>query len=82
MTATSVRPVDAVLTPAERTERGRASREVAPRSALGEFTAAPSRPDPLAVLAEQDRTRVPELLPIRYGRMVASPFSSSAGRRR
>ena len=66
-------------TPAERTERGRAARAAVPRSVFGEFAPAAERPDPIELLGRQDISRVPELLPIRYGRMAATPFSFFRG---
>jgi uncharacterized protein (DUF2252 family) len=63
----------------QRSARGKAARSEVPRSSHAEFTAGPGRADPLALLARQDATRVPELLPIRYGRMVSSPFSFFRG---
>jgi uncharacterized protein (DUF2252 family) len=57
----------------DRIARGRAARTTVPRSSHAEFPASGQRPDPLALLARQDAGRVPELLPIRYGRMAASP---------
>ncbi len=60
-------------------ERGRAARKAAPRSSIGEWAPAPDRRDPIAILEEQATTRVPELVPIRYGRMVASPFAFFRG---
>ncbi|WP_229700756.1 DUF2252 domain-containing protein [Streptomyces camponoticapitis] len=62
------------MSPRERAERGRAARKRAPRSSHAEFDAARARPDPVAVVDAQSRTRVPELVPIRYGRMTESPF--------
>jgi uncharacterized protein (DUF2252 family) len=50
-----------------------------PRSAHGEWSPAPERPDPIAVLAAQAATRVQELVPIRYGRMLVSPFTFYRG---
>ena len=41
--------------------------------------AAADRPDPVAILEEQAKTRVPDLVPIRYGRMMASPFAYFRG---
>lgn len=67
------------LTRAERAARGRAARSVAPRSAHAEFARDPVRPTPLTLLARQDATRVRLLVPIRYGRMSASPFSYFRG---
>jgi len=63
----------------ESAERGRAARRNTPRSAHGDWTPAPDRPDPVAVLAAQAASRVQELLPIRYGRMLVSPFTFYRG---
>jgi hypothetical protein len=63
----------------ERVARGRAARREAPRSEHGRWEAAPDRPDPVALLEEQAATRVPELVPIRYGRMLVSPFTLYRG---
>jgi uncharacterized protein (DUF2252 family) len=63
----------------ERAATGKAARSQAPRSAHGEWEPAADRPDPVAILEEQARTRVPELLPIRYGRMAVSPFTFYRG---
>ena len=46
---------------------------------LGEYTPAPDRPDPIALLEGQSATRVPELVPVRYGRMLESPFTFFRG---
>ena len=62
----------------ERTARGRAAREVAPRTGHAQLDTAAER-DPVALLEEQAATRVPELLPIRYGRMLVSPFTFYRG---
>ena len=67
------------LTVEERVARGRAARREVPRSLHAELPAAPGRPDPVALLEEQAATRVPELVPIRYGRMLASPFAFFRG---
>ncbi|WP_322752316.1 DUF2252 domain-containing protein [Frankia sp. Cas3] len=63
-----------VVTPDERAERGKAARATAPRSSHGEFSPSSRRPDPVDVIEKQSATRVPELVPIRYGRMMESPF--------
>jgi uncharacterized protein (DUF2252 family) len=68
-----------VLTREERAARGRAARSIAPRSSHAGFTRDPSRPAPLELLARQDATRVSQLLPIRYGRMSATPFTYFRG---
>jgi uncharacterized protein (DUF2252 family) len=64
---------------AERVARGRAARRVVPRSSHAVFEPASDRPDPVALLERQADTRVPELVPIRYGRMLASPFTFYRG---
>jgi hypothetical protein len=66
-------------TAAARARQGRAARKLAARSAHGEWQAAADRPDPIALLEEQARTRVPELGAIRYGRMLVSPFTFFRG---
>jgi uncharacterized protein (DUF2252 family) len=63
----------------ESADRGRAARATVPRSAHGDWTPAPNRPDPVAVLTKQAATRVQELVPIRYGRMLVSPFTFYRG---
>ena len=63
----------------ESAERGRAARQAVPRSAHGEWTPAPDRPDPVGVLTAQAASRVQELLPIRYGRMLVSHFTFYRG---
>ncbi|QMU76663.1 DUF2252 domain-containing protein [Streptacidiphilus sp. PB12-B1b] len=58
----------------DRAARGRAARGRAPRSSHAEFAPSPKRADPLAIIARQSATRLPELVPIRYDRMTESPF--------
>ncbi len=65
--------------PAERMSAGKALRKKVPRSSHCEWVVAADRPDPIATLRELDRWRLPELLPIRYGRMRQSPFSFFRG---
>jgi uncharacterized protein (DUF2252 family) len=67
------------LTVDQRVARGRAARAEAPRSAHGRWTAPADRPDPVALLEEQAASRVPQLVPIRYGRMLISPFTFYRG---
>ena len=67
------------LTPAERAARGKAVRALVPRVSHAVFDPPPDRPDPLALLAEQGRSRVPELVPLRWGRMLVSPFTYYRG---
>jgi uncharacterized protein (DUF2252 family) len=58
---------------------GRKARALVPRSRHGDWKAPVDRTDPLEILALQATTRVPELVPIRYGRMAASPFAFFRG---
>src|SRR5450755_2896999 len=60
-------------------ERVRDARQATPRWAHGEWVPAPDRPDPIAVLSAEAATRVQELVPIRYGRMLVSPFTFYRG---
>ena len=64
---------------ADRVAAGRALREGGARSAHADWEPAADRPDPVAVLVAQGESRVPELLPIRYGRMAESPFGFFRG---
>ena len=67
------------LTPAERAANGKAARAAVPRSVHGMWGPASDRRDPVELLEEQSETRVPELVPIRYGRMLVSPFTFFRG---
>ena len=67
------------FTPKERAARGKAARAEVPRTSHGEWEPPPHRPDPVELLEEQAQTRVPELVPIRYGRMLVSPFTFYRG---
>jgi uncharacterized protein (DUF2252 family) len=67
------------LEPSESAERGREARRSVPRSAHGDWCPAGNRPDPVALLAAQAVSRVQELVPIRYGRMLVSPFTFYRG---
>ena len=66
------------MTRAERAANGKAARAAVSRSAHAEIDFDASR-DPVALLEEQALTRVPELVPIRYGRMLTSPFAFFRG---
>ncbi|HEY2602961.1 MAG TPA: DUF2252 domain-containing protein [Thermoleophilaceae bacterium] len=68
-----------LLTPDERVAYGKAARRAAPRSSHAGWRPSPQRDDPLHLLEEQARTRVPELVPIRHGRMLVSPFTFLRG---
>ena len=59
--------------------RGKAERKLVPLAAHGEWQPPSDRPDPVSLLEEQAATRVPELVPIRYGRMLVSPFTFYRG---
>ncbi len=67
------------FTVAERAARGKAARAEVPRRVLAEWEPALNRRDPIELLEEQAETRVPELVPIRYGRMLVSPFTFYRG---
>ena len=67
------------FTPAERAARGKAARSELRRSAHAGWEPAPLRRDPIGLLEEQAQTRLPELVPIRYGRMLVSPFTFFRG---
>ena len=65
--------------PEERAAAGRAARKRAPRSSHGEWAPAAERPDPVDLLERQASSRVGRLVPLRYGRMLASPFAFYRG---
>jgi uncharacterized protein (DUF2252 family) len=80
-TATARKKASTVAHPtvAERVATGKAARAEVPRSSQGEYKPAARRPDPVKLLERQAKTRVPELVPIRYGRMLVSPFTFYRG---
>ncbi|MGX1547751.1 DUF2252 domain-containing protein [Streptomyces adustus] len=65
--------------PADRAQRGKDARKYVARSAHGLWLPPVERPDPVAVLERQGRDRLPELLPVRYGRMSTSPLAFLRG---
>src|SRR5271170_786481 len=67
------------LSPAERAERGKAARSAVPRNSHAAYDLPADRPDPVGLLERQAATRVPDLVPVRYSRMLASPFSYFRG---
>jgi uncharacterized protein (DUF2252 family) len=67
------------LSVGKRVVLGRAARRQASRAGHGKWQPAPDRPDPIALLQEQAKSRVPELVPIRHGRMLVSPFTFYRG---
>jgi uncharacterized protein (DUF2252 family) len=64
---------------AERVARGKAERADVPRGSHATWEPSAARPDPVVLLEEQAASRVPELVPIRYGRMLVSPFTFYRG---
>jgi uncharacterized protein (DUF2252 family) len=79
--ARSTKPTAAVphLSVAERVARGKAARHEVPRAGHALFEPLSTRADPVELLERQAKTRVPELVPIRYGRMLVSPFTFYRG---
>jgi uncharacterized protein (DUF2252 family) len=67
------------LDPEQRSRIGRAARAAVPRSAHAECAPAPDRADPGALLSAQETTRLPDLVPLRHERMLASPFTFYRG---
>ena len=68
-----------VLSSSERIEQGRALRAQTPRAAHAEWQAPPDRRDPIDILEESSQGRMPDLVPIRYERMLADPFAFLRG---
>ncbi len=66
-------------TVAERADRGKRARAEVPRGSHADWAPPDDRPDPVEILERQAETRVPELVPIRYGRMLVSPFAFFRG---
>jgi hypothetical protein len=67
------------LSRAEGTAMGKALRDKVPRSSHEEWKPAPNRPDPVVLLEASNQGRLLELVPIRYGRMLVSPFTFLRG---
>ena len=63
----------------ERIERGKSLRELTPRRAQAAWSSAQGERDPISILEESNRGRLPDLVPIRYGRMLRSPFTFLRG---
>ena len=72
-------PPHEVLTPDEWRARGRARRERVGLAEHARWDPPRKRPDPITILEDQAKTRVPDLVPIRYGRMLTSPFAYFRG---
>ena len=67
------------LTPAERADQGKAARAEVPRESHAAFDPPPDRTDPIYLLEQQAKSRVAELVPVRYGRMMVPPFTHHRG---
>ena len=78
-TTTPSHPADGSASADERAAAGKAARERVSRSSHGDWEPAARRRDPVKVLEDQAKSRVQELVPIRYGRMLASPFTFFRG---
>jgi uncharacterized protein (DUF2252 family) len=63
----------------DRRRKGRAGRDRSPLSGHGGWVPAGDRPDPVALLEAQNLTREPDLVPVRHGRMMVSPFTFYRG---
>ncbi len=72
-------PLVETASPEERAAAGKAAREKVPRASHGEWKPPARRRDPVKVLEDQAKSRVQELVPIRYGRMLASAFTFYRG---
>ena len=68
-----------VRAPSERRAQGKALREAVPRTAHAGWKAPKDRRDPIDLLVEGNQGRIPELIPIRFGRMMQSPFTFYRG---
>src|SRR5664279_1932383 len=77
--ASTTAPAVTHLSAEQRVKIGKDARTLAPRSSQAEFRPSADRPDPVDLLEEQAVTRLPELVPIRYGRMLVSPFTFFRG---
>ena len=72
-------PLPALISRPERLAAGKALRDTVPRTSHAEWKPSPKRRDPIDVLEESNQDRVQELVPIRYGRMLRSPFTFLRG---
>ena len=63
----------------QRRDRGLEARDQAPPAGHAGWVPAQDRPDPVALLEQQNRTREPDLVPVRHGRMMVSPFTFYRG---
>ena len=65
--------------PRDRYDAGRSQRDSVPLESHAEMVADADRVDPLEILAQQDKSRLEELIPLRYGRMSRTPFTFLRG---
>ena len=74
-------PADAAprASQAELYAQGKRLRETCPRESHADWKPVADRPDPLRLLEESNKGRIPELIPIRFGRMVRTPFTFYRG---
>ena len=79
LTKAPIPPQTHILRLDERIAKGKALRETAPRKAQAEWKPPADRPDPVDMLVESSKGRLEELIPIRYGRMMVSPFTFYRG---
>jgi uncharacterized protein (DUF2252 family) len=79
VTTTKPKPTAPEGSREQRVARGKAARAEVPRSSHADFAVGPDRADPVSLLEGQGLDRVPELLPIRYGRMASSAFAFFRG---
>jgi hypothetical protein len=63
----------------ERYEMGRQLRKACPRSSHAKWELPANRPDPVDLVMESDKVRIPKLIPLRHGRMAKSPFTFYRG---
>jgi len=63
----------------DRMAAGKALRTKVPRASLAEYKPPAKRKDPVAILEAQAKTRLPQLIPVRYARMLVSPFAFLRG---
>lgn len=75
----SIDPIQQQFDRSRRRKQAKALRKTIPRESHGDWHPADDRPDPISLLQAQDKGRVQHLLPIRYGRMLASPFAFLRG---
>jgi len=79
-TVSAIRPADpTTMTPADRKAHGKRLRDTVRRDAHTGWRPVADRPDPIGILRAADTTRQPDLVPLRYGRMLQSPFTFYRG---